>query len=104
MAATIVTGNRSWRQSLADRNRDFRLFNIPASVVATCDVEANTKRRVVIRLSTGRTVSGFCTITSGTELSIPTEFREEFRNAEWFDCELVGNQLGDTADLHWATN
>ncbi|HEV3439463.1 MAG TPA: hypothetical protein VG122_19015 [Gemmata sp.] len=104
MAATRVIDDRSWRHSLVGRDRDFRLFNIPAQVVATCGVAANTKRQVIIRLSTGRTLRGFCTITSGTELSIPTEFREEFRNAEWFDCEVVGNQLGDVADLHWATN
>jgi hypothetical protein len=101
MAATTVTGTRSWRQPLADRARDFRLFNIPAAVVEACGVDANTKRRVTIRLTTGRTLRGFCTVTSGTELSIPTEFREELRGAEWFECDVIGEEVGEAADLRW---
>jgi hypothetical protein len=71
-------------------------------VLQECGIEANTKRDVIIRLSSGRTLLGFCSITSGTELSIPTEFQEELRGEEWFECEVVGNEVGDAANLRWA--
>jgi hypothetical protein len=101
MAATTVTGQRSWRYDLAGRDRDFTLFPIPTKVVKDCGVKANTKRLVKIRLSTGRQIRGFCTITSGTETYIPTEFRDELRRAAWFDCEIIGNETAESPSLRW---
>lgn len=104
MRATTVINSRRWRQSLAGRYRDFVLFQIPAAIVAEAVIESNTKRQVVIRLSTGRILEGFCSITSGTEVYIPAAFREALRGAEWFECEIIGDELGQITDLDWAVS
>jgi hypothetical protein len=102
MSATTILGARRWRHDLAGRDRDFRLFRIPESIVEDCDVTWNTKRAVDITLSTGRRMRGFCTITSGTELSIPTHLQNGLREAEWFECEILGDETSDRATLDWA--
>jgi len=102
MRVTTITGARSWRYDLAGRNRDFKLFSIPADCVKACGVQKNTKRLVSIQLSSGRHLKGYCTITSGTETYIPAEFRDEFSKAEWFECEIMGDELAESPSLRWA--
>jgi len=81
------------------RDRDFRLFLIPTGIVEQCGVAWNSKRDLRIVLSTGRLLRGFCTITSGTEMSIPTHLQDEFRQAEWFVSEVIGDETADQATL-----
>jgi hypothetical protein len=101
MAVTTVLGPRRWRYALANRSRNFTSFPIPAAVVARCRVAANTKRDVVVRLSTGRELRGFCTVTCGTALNIPARFRAAFRAAAWFECVIVGGRTAAAASLRW---
>jgi hypothetical protein len=98
-SATQVLGDRDWRHSLANRERDFTLFQIPKDVRTKCAVEPNTKRFVQIRLSTGARLGGFCTITSGTELRIPAEQQPLFREAAFFECSIVGDERSDEVTL-----
>ena len=102
MAATTPLGPRRWYHDLSGRDRDYRLFLIPDPVVDASGVIANTKRRVRIVLSTGRVAQGFCTITSGTELSVPSALQEGFRAAAWFVCEIIGDEVGEQATLDWS--
>lgn len=99
---TTVLGPRRWRHALARRDRDFTLFHIPPAVVTAAGVRAGTKRQVRIRLSTGRTLAGFCSVTSGTEVYIPIAFREALRQAAWFECEVVGEETAEATSLRWA--
>jgi hypothetical protein len=87
MAFSTIVSPRRWYFDLSGRDRDFRLFQIPSGVVDTCGVTWNTRRDLRVVLSTGRRMSGFCTITSGTELSIPTHLQDDFRQADWFVAE-----------------
>ena len=101
MPATVVTSPRSFRYYLAGRQRNFANFQIRPEVVSGCNIVANTKRRVEIRLSTGRRLGGFCTISSGTELYIPTRFRNSLRNADSFHCEVIGHETSRQPTLAW---
>jgi len=101
MPVTTVTGPRSWRYDLTGRNSDIALFRIPSEVVAACGVKANTKRLVAMRLSSGRQLRGYCSIKSGTRVYIPAEFRVEFRQAGWFECEIIGDEIGESLSLRW---
>ena len=102
MAASVVLGSRRWYFDLSGRDRDYRLFLIPREVVDACGVAWNTKRRLIVVLSTGQRLEGFCTITSGTELSIPTDLQRDFRQASWFVCEIVGEETADAVTLERA--
>jgi hypothetical protein len=99
MAASVVLGPRRWYFDLSGRDRDYRLFLIPREIVDACGVTWNSKRRINIVLNTGQRLEGFCTITSGTELSIPTHLQGEFRQANWFVCEIVGDETADAVTL-----
>jgi hypothetical protein len=99
MAASTVLGPRRWYFDLSGRDRDFRLFLIPSSVVEQSSITWNCKRHVRVLLSTGQLLQGFCTITSGTELSIPTHLQEDFRHAEWFVCEVIGEETAEQVTL-----
>lgn len=97
-SATTVLGSRKWRQNLAKRQY-LASFNIPAAIVLSCKIQPNRKRQVEIAVSTGKRLGGFCTISSGTELLVPTKYQELLRDAEYFECEIVGNETSDTVTL-----
>lgn len=97
--ATEVFGPNHWRQELANRRDDFRNFYIPKVVFDHCGVVWNSKRQVEIQLSTGERFEGFCSITSGPEIYIPTHLRPLVRAAEWFECIIVGDETSDEATL-----
>jgi hypothetical protein len=99
MHATTLIGPRSWRYDLTVRDRDFAVFPIPSEVIAACGVKANTKRLVAMRLSSGLQLRGYCSIRSGTKIYIPTEFRVEFQPAEWLECEIIGDDIGESVSL-----
>ena len=101
MFASTVVGPRRWYFDLSGRDRDYRLFLIPTPIVEQCGVARNGKRDLQIVLSGGRRLRGFCTITSGTELSIPTRLQNAFRQAEWFVAEIIGQATGNEATLDW---
>ncbi|MDO8417287.1 MAG: hypothetical protein Q7S87_13860 [Agitococcus sp.] len=101
MAATKVIGPHSWQQSLTNRDRDFKLFRIPGSIVNTNEIKSNTKRNIKITLSTGKVLQGFCSVTSGTEIYIPKEFSEYLKESKWFDCDIIGNNTGEKTTLEW---
>src|ERR1700730_15137756 len=99
MASSTVVAARRWYFDLANRERDHRLFLIPRTVVEAAGISWNSKRRVSVVLSTGRRLGGFCTITSGTELSIPAHLKQDVREAGWFGCEIVGDETAEIAPL-----
>ena len=101
MGATCVLSGRTWRQNLSRRSY-LAYFQIPSKIVRACRIRMNTKRQVVVRLSTGRSASGVATISSGTEIYIPTALRTALEKAKWFDCTIVGAAEFATSDLRWA--
>jgi hypothetical protein len=101
MTATEYLKKNKWRYYLKGRKRDFKHFSVPSANVQACQVEMNTKRNVRINLSTGEKMTGFMTISSGTELYFPKRFRTILRSAKWFECEIVGHKISDKATIDW---
>jgi|WetSurMetagenome_2_1015567.scaffolds.fasta_scaffold80362_2 hypothetical protein len=101
MGATRVLSSRTWRQNLSRRSY-LVYFQIPSKIVHACRIRTNTKRRVAIRLSTGCSIIGVATISSGTELYIPAAVRAGFEKAKWFKCTIVGAAKFAKSDLMWA--
>ena len=101
MGATRVLSGRTWRQDLGHRSY-FAYFQIPLKIVRACRIRINTKRRVEIRLSSGCSAKGVATISSGTELYIPTALRAELEKAKWFECTIVGAAEFAEPDLRWS--
>lgn len=100
MKATEMKGKRKWRQSLAKRTY-LSLFRLPFFIVINCKVVSNTKRSVLIDLSDGRKILGLATITSGTEIYIPTRFHKDLQSCEWFECEILDDTLYVESSLKW---
>lgn len=89
---TKVLSKRKWRQFL-NNGKYLVMFQLPSEIFRNCNAKNMTKRMVSISLSTGKSMKGAATISSGTELYIPTHLRHYFRDANWFDCEIVNDTL-----------
>ena len=61
----------------------------------------NTKRLMKIAVSAGQRLGGLYTISSGTELYIPSEFRGELDNAHHSECEIIGKTHRTPSVLSW---
>jgi hypothetical protein len=99
MADSTLLGPHRWYFDLSGRDKDYRFFSIPDSVVEQCGITLNSNRDLRIILSTGQVLRGFCSITGDCELSIPTHLQDDFSQAEWFVCEIIGNKTADQPNL-----
>jgi hypothetical protein len=90
--ATKVLSKRKWRQYLKNR-KYLVMFQLPSEITKNTDAKNMTKRSVKILLSTGIKMKGAATISSGTEIYIPKHLQRYFKNADWFECEIVNNTL-----------
>ncbi len=99
--ATKPIDGSTWRHFLSGRNLDYSLFKIPEDYVNRWQLIDGTKRRVRISLSDGRALIGYCTITSGREVLMPGWLRPKLEDADWFECQILGNETADRASLEW---
>jgi hypothetical protein len=96
--ATKVLSKRKWRQFLKNR-KYLVMFQLPSEISRNCNAKNMTKRMVSISLSTGSRMKGVATISSGTELYIPTHLRHYFKDANWFDCEIINDTLYEKSTI-----
>ncbi len=99
--ATESVDESTWRHNLAGRNLNYSFFKIPRAYAERWDLQDGTKRRVRIRLSNGRTLIGYCTISSGQEILMPGWLRPYLESADWFECQILGHETADSASLDW---
>jgi hypothetical protein len=75
------------------------MFQLALEISRNCNAINMTKRKVSISLSTGIRMKCTATISSGTELYIPTYLRHYFKNANWFDCEINNDTLYEKSTI-----
>lgn len=98
MKTTKILSKRKWRRHLKNR-KYMDMFDIPVEIAMNVNARNMTKRLIEIILSTGIKLKGVATVSSGTEIYIPTHLRHYFENAKWFDCEIVNNTLYEKSTL-----